>query len=308
MDSHTDPHSPATLVIPCIDPSRSLRFQARDPQSVCERLTTDGRLLKGMMLGDQAVLLELAPDSDGVVCQVHGADGARVGSGAVADEAATATARLLGLTLDPAPFEAKVANDPLFAPLRPLVAARPGLRIPQTATVWEGAAWAIIGQQINLPFAFHLRREMVRRAGTPLRDGLFAFPTAEQVAALDYDDLTAVKYSRRKAEYLIDTARLVADGSLPCETFPGLDPAEVQARLLAVRGIGPWSANYVAMRACSFPDCVPLGDTGLTSGLQRLFGLDHRPGPAETLDLMAAFAPYRSLATFHIWPARGGAA
>jgi 3-methyladenine DNA glycosylase/8-oxoguanine DNA glycosylase len=285
-----------------------LRFQARDPQSVCEQLTTDGRLLKGMVLGGQAAMLELAPQGGSVVCLIGNADQACVGSAAIVAEAAAATARLLGLTLDPAPFEAKVADDPLFAPLRPLVAARPGLRIPQTATVWEGAAWAIIGQQINLPFAYHLRREMVRRAGTPLRDGLFAFPTAAQVAMLDYDELTAVKYSRRKAEYLIDTARLIADGTLPCETFPDLDPADVQGRLLAVRGIGPWSANYVAMRACSFADCVPLGDTGLTSGLQRLFGLDHRPGPTETADLMAAFAPYRSFATFHIWQAGGGAA
>lgn len=308
MDNHVGPRGPATLAFPCTESTRILRFQARDPQSICERLTTDGHLLKGMVLDGRAALLELVPQGDSVLCLIDNADQVRAGSAAIVAAAAAATARLLGLTPDPTPFEAKVAEDALFAPLGPLVAARPGLRIPQTATVWEGVAWAIIGQQINLPFAYHLRREMVQLAGTPLRDGLFAFPTAVQAAALDYGDLTAVKYSRHKAEYLIDTARLIADGSLPCETFPDLDPDDVRARLLAVRGIGPWSANYVAMRACSFADCVPLGDTGLTSGLQRLFGLDHRPGPAETVDLMAAFAPYRSFATFHIWQSGGGAA
>lgn len=310
----------ATFVIrlpPGLAVSSVFPFQARDPQSICEWGDAT-RLLKGIMIGGRPALLELT-----TACRDRVAGRARICAGDGASGAARATVgaaaeriarRLLGFAPDPAPFEAAVARDPRFAPLRPLVSARPGLRIPQTATVWEGLAWAIIGQQINLSFAFQLRRELVRLAGRPLDvvdprgEQLYAFPDPAAVAALDYADLQRRKYSRRKAEYLIDAARLIAAGELPCEELPDLPPAEVERRLLAVRGIGPWSANYVAMRACAFPDCVPVGDTGLSSGLQRLFGLDRRPTADETRTLMAPFAPFRSFVTFHLWRMGGGGA
>lgn len=325
----------ATFVLdlpPGLSAASIFPFQARDPQSICE-WGDQTRLLKGLFIGGRPVLLELTAVGPARVvgralvgpgrCPGDAAGGASGLTPAPAGPAADATVgaaaeriarRLLGFVPDPAPFEAAVARDPRFAPLRPLVAARPGLRIPQTASVWEGLAWAIIGQQINLSFAFQLRRELVRLAGRPLGvvdprgEQLYAFPEPAAVAALDYADLQRCKYSRRKAEYLIDAARLIAAGELPCEELPDLAPAEVERRLLAVRGIGPWSANYVAMRACAFPDCVPVGDTGLSSGLQRLFALDHRPGPHETRALMAPFAPYRSLVTFHLWRMGGGGA
>lgn len=322
-----DADSVATFVLhlpPSLSAASIFPFQARDPQSVCEWGDAT-RLFKGIVIGGRPVLLELtAVGPARVVGRVVGR-ALIVPSPCTDDVAGTARVtlsvaaerivrRLLGFAPDPAPFEAAVARDPRFAPLRPLVAARPGLRIPQTVTVWEGLAWAIIGQQINLSFAFQLRRELVRLAGRPLgvvdpRGGqLYAFPDPAAVASLDYADLQRRKYSRRKAEYLIDAARLIAAGELPCEELPDLPPAEVERRLLAVRGIGPWSANYVAMRACAFPDCVPVGDTGLSSGLQRLFALDHRPGPDETRELMAPFAPYRSFVTFHLWRMGGGGA
>ncbi|MGE5560743.1 MAG: DNA-3-methyladenine glycosylase family protein [Chloroflexota bacterium] len=283
-------------------------FQARDPQSNCER-GDQTTLRKGIIIDERPVLLELqTAGGRAVTCRVlTGRDGGPAAA-ALASQAGSMVRRLLGFAPDPLPFEAEVARNPRFAPLRPLVAVRPGLRIPQTPTVWEALAWAIIGQQINLPFAFQLRRELVRLAGRPLGDGFYAFPTPACVAALDYGDLQAVKYSRRKAEYLIDTARLIAGGDLPAERLPEMPFPELEQRLLAVRGIGPWTVNYVAMRGCAFADCVPVGDTGLTTGLMRLFGLDHRPGPDETRSLMAPFAPYRSFVTFHLWQANGGAA
>lgn len=287
-------------------------FQARDPESICEAGDAT-RLRKGIVIDGLPAELELtATAASAVECRVTPAATIRLaappdGSG-LASTAAGVVHRLLGVVPDPAPFEAEVTVNPRFAPLRTLVAARPGLRIPQTATVWEALAWAIIGQQINLRFAFQLRRAMVRLAGPQLADGFFAFPTPAQVASLDYGDLQAVKYSRRKAEYLIDAARLIAGGLLPCEELTGQPLPDIEQRLLVVRGIGPWTANYVAMRGCACADCVPVGDTGLTSGLQRLLGLDHRPGPDETRALMAPFAPYRSFVTFHLWRMSGGGA
>ena len=129
-------------------------------------------------------------------------------------------------------------------------------------------------------------------------------PTAEAVAQLNYADLTARQYSQRKAEYLIDIARLITSGQL---TLDPLAPAsQIEKQLMAIRGLGKWSTNYIMMRVLGFADCVPLGDTGLTTALQQFYALDHRPDVEETTELMKPFAPYRSLATYHLWTSLGG--
>ena len=200
--------------------------------------------------------------------------------------------RVLGLTYDVAPFE-RAHPD--------LVRGHEGARLPQTATVWESLMWAIVGQQVNLPFAYRLRRVLVELGGHPAANGLREHPTAGAIARLDYADLTARQFSRSKAQYVIDTARLIAVGSLPVETFPSRTPEQVEAALTSVRGIGAWTANYVMMRGCAFPDCVPAGDSALSASLRDYFALDHKVDARETVALMQRFAPWRSLATYHFW-------
>lgn len=204
----------------------------------------------------------------------------------------------LGLTCDPQRFEAHVAKSPELAPL---VAGKHGLRIPLVSDVYDGITWAIIGQQINLPFAFTLRQRLIERFGTPLADGLYLAPTAATVAQLHEEDLTPLQFSRSKASYLIGISQAIVDERLPLATFNRASFSKIERMLLAQRGIGAWSAHYVLMRALGFADCVPVGDTGLTSGLQQFFQLEQRPDRATTLALMAAFSPFRSLATFHFW-------
>jgi len=80
-----------------------------------------------------------------------------------------------------------------------------------------------------------------------------------------------------------------------------LSATRAERTLLEVRGLGPWSVNYLMMRSLGFADCVPLGDTGVTSGLQALLSLEERPDIDATRRLMAVFSPYRSLATAHLW-------
>jgi AraC family transcriptional regulator, regulatory protein of adaptative response / DNA-3-methyladenine glycosylase II len=209
--------------------------------------------------------------------------------------------RLLGLHIDPEPFERHVSASPRLAPL---VAGRLGLRIPQTPDPFDGLTWVILGQQITLAFAYTLKRRLVERAGTPVPGapgGLFAPPTAEKVANLDVEELMAIQFSRRKAEYVTGAARLIVAGGLDLDRLATAPPAEVEATLLAVRGLGPWSAHYLMMRAFGFEDCVPVGDSGLVRGLMKFFALPDRPGPAATQELMRPFAPYRSWATFHLW-------
>ena len=204
---------------------------------------------------------------------------------------------LLGLDEDAAAF-ARLARK---LGLGRLVAGRPELRISRTPSVFDGLLWAIIGQQINFTFACLLKRRLIERTSTVSADGLYAPPTPAAVAALEPADLLPLQFSRQKADYVISTARLIVAGKLDLTALRTMSATRVERALLAIRGLGPWSVNYVMMRSLGLPDCVPLGDTGVTSGLQALLKLDERPDMDATRRLMAVFSPYRSLATTHLW-------
>ncbi len=213
-------------------------------------------------------------------------------------EARTKVTRMLGIQQDPAPFEAKVLGSKELAPL---IEGKRGLRIPQTVSVFEALVWVIVGQQVNLTFAGTCRSRMILRCGQEAGEGFVAHPIPDEVASLDYSDLIELQFSRRKAEYMIDTARLIASGDLDLDALEHASDEEAIERLIQVRGLGPWSINYLLLRALGREDCVPVGDAGLVVALQRFFGLEARPNAKETLKLMEVFAPYRSLATFHLW-------
>jgi 3-methyladenine DNA glycosylase/8-oxoguanine DNA glycosylase len=248
-------------------PDLVLRYLGRDSDSLCERV-------QGNTIETATLTITLARDH------------------AICNGPVEVAMRLLGLTMD---------NTGLERAHPDLVRGHEGARLPRTASVWESVMWAIVGQQVNLAFAYRLRRVLVELCGRAAPNGLRAHPTPEEVALLEYADLTARQFSRSKAQYVIDTARLIASGGLDVEALPGLDPRDAEQSLTAVRGIGTWTANYVMMRGCAFPDCVPAGDSALSASLRAYFALDHKVDALETRALMERFAPWRSLATYHFW-------
>jgi len=270
-----------------------LRTLGRDPQSVTERLVGGTYESAADLAGVPAVV---RIDFSGAVAAVSIDAMATLGaSQGVA--AHRQVAEMLGLDQD-APAFARLARR---LGLARLVAGRPGLRLTRTPSVLDGLLWCIIGQQINLPFACVLKRRLVENLGTALPGGLYSLPTPARIASLEPADLRPWQYSGKKAEYLIGAARLVAAGALDLAALPAMSATRAERTLLAVRGLGPWSVNYLMMRSLGFADCVPLGDTGVTSGLKKLFRLEERPDADATLRLMSVFSPHRSLATAHLW-------
>ena len=278
------------------------RALGRDPQSLTERLEGNRCTLALRLSTGPAVLtLDLAPD------KVH----ARLEPATVSSppaqstdatiravvEAHAITVGLLGLDQDSAAFSRLAGKLGLGR----LVAQRAELRIAQTPSVFEGLLWSIIGQQINFAFACTLRRRLVELTGTKLPNDLYAPPTPAAVAALTVGDLLPLQFSRSKADYVLSISRLVANGTLDLAILRTMSATRAERTLIAIRGLGPWSVNYLMMRALGFPDCVPLGDTGVTSGLQSVLKLETRPDIDATRRLMAMFSPYRSLATAHLW-------
>src|SRR5258707_12715894 len=188
-------------------PAIPLRWLGRDVESRTERV--DGSsIAKALLLdGTPAVLgIDVGSVARCTVDRAVSAGGMRA--------AHAAAIRMLGLGSNPAPFERLVSRDPR---LRRLIAGRRGLRVPLTSTVFEALLWTIAGQQVNLAFAYRLRRVVIELAGTPAGDCFIAHPTAAGVARLDYDDLTRRQWSRRKAEYVIDAARAIVAGTFEAD-------------------------------------------------------------------------------------------
>lgn len=273
---------------------RTLAYLGRDPMSATERLSGSLWEAAFLLAGKPALLsVEIGARSAACTLVARGRLPARA-----AVEAHAKVLRRLGLAGDPDPFEARVEAD---AALAPLVAGRRGVRILLVGELFEGLLWSIVGQQIHLGFARTLMRRLVEATSAPVGNGLYTVPAPEAVAALEPAALLARQFSRRKAEYLLAAARLVASGTLDLEALAAGSATRAERALLAVRGLGPWSVHYLMMRGFGFSDCVPVGDSGLVRGLQRSFELGERPGPRQTLALMEPFRPHRSLATFHFW-------
>ena len=286
-----------------------LAFHRRDTEAVAEQVS-EARLRKGVMLGGVPVLLDVSFESlvdasssasapGRAACTVH-ADG-KLSAAArrrLEGQAHDALLNILGLRIDPAPFCAFAAGDAL---LGVLVRAQPGLLIVQSATVFEALTWAVIGQQINLSFAIALRRTLIELAGRRHSSGLWCYPGPQDVAALEPDALLARKFSRAKAETLLRLAQLVHSGALDLELSPTNSIEQISAALLAIKGIGPWTVNYGLLRGYGHADCSLHGDVAIRAALQALLGEDTKPDMARTEQLLARYAPHRTMAAAHLW-------
>jgi AraC family transcriptional regulator of adaptative response / DNA-3-methyladenine glycosylase II len=202
--------------------------------------------------------------------------------------------RLLDADCDPVAVEDELAADPFLAVL---VRSRPGLRVPGSVDGDETAVRAVLGQQISLAGAISLTGKLVNRYGDPLpgdsRDegpGLL-FPTTRTLAAADPADLPM---PRARARALVALCEALAAGHIRLDR--SADRGDVRRSLLAIPGIGPWTADYVAMRALGDPDVFLPSDVGVRRALQRR-GAD--PAAAEAMS--RRWRPWRSYGLLHLW-------
>jgi AraC family transcriptional regulator of adaptative response / DNA-3-methyladenine glycosylase II len=202
--------------------------------------------------------------------------------------------RLLDLDADPGGHASLLAED---AALAPLVAADPGLRVPGAVDGDETAVRAVLGQQVSLAAARRVAARLVAACGEVLDepDGALthAFPTADALAVAALDGLGLPAARRETVRQL---ARRLAGGELVLDS--GADRDEVRRRLLEIRGIGPWTATYVAMRALGDPDAFPGGDLGLRRAARAL-GLPDATGPLTAH--AERWRPWRSYAAHYLW-------
>lgn len=209
--------------------------------------------------------------------------------------------QVFSLDADLDQFYAHCAHDPaLVIPISKLQ----GARLLCDADVFACALSTIISQQINLRFASELKRRLWALAGVPVTVGdevYYADPLPTAVAELDYADLQAMQFTKRKAEYIVDFARAVADGSFDIESLAELDDAAAMDKLCSVRGFGPWTAECILLFGLGRPDLLPAKDVGLQRAVTISLGRSERIGEQELRQLAEAWRPWRSWATYYLW-------
>ncbi|OWA33517.1 hypothetical protein B9G55_22030 [Saccharibacillus sp. O16] len=210
-----------------------------------------------------------------------------------------------GLDENLQPFYEMAQQDAVLAPV---VAASHGLRLIGIPDLFEALAWSIIGQQISLGFAYTMKKRLVETYGeqlpfetAPGEAPYLLFPRPERLAALTPDDLRPLQFSSRKAEYIIGIARLMEEGRLSKSSLLMQGEEEARQRLLAIRGVGAWTADYVGMKCLRSPSAFPLADAGLHQALRRDLKLDRKPLPAEILQTAASWHGHEAYATFYLW-------
>ncbi len=273
---------------------QTLRYLARDPGNLAEQVR-GARYHRFFPLGPRQVplTLELRPEACRVTLEAPLPAAAKLALHGRLQ-------RFLGLDQPLAAFYRAVRGDAVMAPL---VRRLRGVRIPQVPSLWEALCWAIIGQQINLAFAYRLRNRFIalgnRRDGGD--GGPLPFPGPEQVLCIPTPAWREAQFSRQKAAYLQGVAQAFLDGTLAEARLDALPLEEAEASLRAVKGLGPWSVAYGLLRALGRVDALPVGDAGLRAALRHHYRLPAAPDARTQLELMEPFRPYRGLATYYFW-------
>lgn len=183
-----------------------------------------------------------------------------------------------------------------------LIARQSGLRIPMTASIFEALSWAIIGQQISVQAATSIRRKLIQVVNIRHSDGLFCYPGAEQVAELSESDLRQAGFSLSKAQTLLTISRMLSSGELLLENRLAVLPAEeTHQKLAKIRGIGPWTMNYLFLRGYGWLDASLEGDVAVRRGLQKLLNMPDKLTAQQTQQWLAPFSPWRALIAAHLW-------
>ena len=239
---------------------------------------------------DRAVFIGLTPDptENRVILDTNEVDVAEI------DRVERVARLLLDLDADPAVVDAALPADPT---LHPLVRAIPGIRVPGAIDGFELAVRAVLGQQVSVRAARTLAGRIAAAAGTRLDHSVegvtYLFPSAVQLLSTQ---LQGLGLTRGRAATLRRLAELVADGSL--NLSGSVDRGSTHDMLLGIKGIGPWTAAYVAMRALRDPDAFPAGDLGVRLGFEAL-GLSSTP--AAIVERAERWRPWRAYAVMHLW-------
>ncbi len=205
------------------------------------------------------------------------------------------------LDTDLKPFYALVDNDKL---LGPLVNKFFGYRIIGQPDLFESLVWAVLGQQINLQFAYMLKQRFVEQFGEKCvveNKTYYLFPTPQVVATLTDEHLLPLQFSRQKSKYVVLIAQAFLSGEISKEKLRGLPLQEAKEQLVKIKGVGNWTANYALMKTFRYPTAFPLEDAGVHNAIKNLKKMKAKPTLDQVKRIFKKYKGWEAYATLYLW-------
>lgn len=280
-------------------------FLQRSPRELLHKWD-DAGVRKLLRVGDRHVLFELRDATAGVNL-LSGEKGiqVRVLNTTIDDAERAILAQYVrnwfDLDTDLRPFYSMVSSDKL---LGDLVKRYHGYRIVGQPDLFESLVWAVLGQQINLTFAYTLKQRFVEQFGTRYEfDGAvyYTFPQPQVVAQLTDADLLPLQFSRQKSKYTVTIGKAFADGVIDQERLSALSLPDARDLLMQIKGVGNWTANYALMKTFRYKDAFPAEDVGVHNAIRLIKNGKRKPTVEEVRRLFKRYKGWEAYATLYLW-------
>ena len=253
----------------------------------------DKTLYKCLQIDEETSLITITEHNNELLANLHGNNLERLEE----------TAKwIISAELDLAPFYK--TDD---KPMRTLIESNYGLKPSRTASIYEALIIAITEQQISLNVAYKIQDRLAKKYGSKYEFGphtFYSFPTPDIISNVEIMDLRQLGLSRNKASYIIDISKKIASDGFDLESLKYVSTDEVREVMLSLRGVGPWTANYVLIRGLGRTNMVPYDDLGLRDSVGYYYRDGERVSSDEAEEIFSRFGDYKGIACFYLLFAR----
>lgn len=274
----------------------SLVFLTRSPKEILHSVH-EGTVRKLLKIGNEYVPFTVSQGDNSLDVEILSKDP----SSAAVEATKNYVSEWFDIDTDLTPFYKLARKDEI---LNPIARKFHGYRIMGQPDLFESLVWAVLGQQINVQFAYSLKQRFVEKYGERYEhDGstYFLFPTPERVAVINPEELIPLQFSRQKSRYTIGIAQAFANKQVSREMFHGRTLIEAKEELMKLKGIGNWTANYALMRTFRYPDAFPLEDVALHKALRIQMNMRKKPTLDRVRTIFRRYKGWEAYATLYLW-------
>jgi DNA-3-methyladenine glycosylase II len=274
----------------------SMQFLQRSPKEILHRIN-ETEVTKLIRVNEELILFNVSYEKSQLVIRfLNGKPSAEA-----QDHIRQYVVEWFDLESDLKPFYKMASQDKL---LKDLVTRFHGYRIIGQPDLFESLVWAVLGQQINVQFAYTMKQRFVEQFGEKLtvnEEHHYLFPTAEKVSLLTLDQLLPLQFSRQKATYTIGIGEAFTSGRISRERLKGLPLTEAKEELMKIKGIGNWTANFALMKTFRYPDAFPLEDVAIHNAIKNLKKMKQKPTLDQVKRVFKKYKGWEAYATLYLW-------
>jgi DNA-3-methyladenine glycosylase II len=283
---------------PEFDFLQCLRFLTRSPLEPCHRVDNN-TLYKLEKFEGEPVLMKIRAHSSNSICIDFLTPRPKK---SIRARVAKYVWHWFDLNTDLRPFYRMARKDPV---LKTVTRNLYGLRILTISDLFEAICWAIIGQQINLTFAYTLKKRFVESFGEKLyfdNKHYYLFPVPQVICQQTVAALRSLQFTGKKSEYIIALAQKINNGDLTKKKLLKQEGFETARKeLMGLYGVGQWTADYVSLRCLKDPAAVPVADIGLQNAVKQQLDLSHKPTAEDISRYSKNWQNWQAYATFYLW-------